>query len=50
MEGQTFDRIGPTVFPALSVDTSKRKASKLFNVAAGLIVGGIAPLVMTGRN
>ena len=46
MEGQTFDRIGPSVFPALSVDTSKRKASKLFNVAAGLIQGGVAPLVM----
>ena len=45
-DGHTFERVGALVFPSLSLDTAKRKASRLFHVAAKALREGIGSKVI----
>lgn len=45
-DGHTFERVGALVFPSLSLDTSQRKASRLFHEAALALRAGIGAKVI----
>lgn len=45
-EGETFERVGALVYPKISLDRAKRKASSAFKIAANYLLKGVGSVVL----